>query len=55
MSVDVILKLLLIHLVTDERADGTHFVAVLVLCQLFPADAREACQAMLTLGHLWAN
>lgn len=55
VSIDVILKLLLFHLVTDERADGTHFVAFLVLRQLFSADAREDCQAVLALRILWAK
>lgn len=52
MSIHVILKLLLVHLVTDEGAHGTHFVAVLVLCHLFFGEAREGCQAVLALGYL---
>ena len=48
MAVDVIFELGLCHVIADERAEGTHPVALLVLLQLLQCDAREAHVAATT-------
>lgn len=52
MHVDVIFKLLLIQVVTDEGAHGAHLVALLVLGQVLSAEAREGYEAVLARGDL---
>ena len=48
MAVDVIFKLGLPHVIADERTEGTHPVALLMLLQLLRCDAREAHVAATT-------
>lgn len=52
MTVDVIFKHSLLHVVTDQCAEGTHSVTLLVLLQFVSGDAREALLAVTTHQQL---
>lgn len=51
MTIDVVFKLLLLQIITDQSAEWTHFVGLLVLGKFILADPRKAFLAMLAL-HL---
>ncbi len=52
MTVDVSFKLLLFHIVTDQSAEWTHFVRLLMFCQFILADARKDLLTMLAHPNL---